>query len=197
MTAPPPSPSSPLEPEKSRAARAGLLHARNSHRAHRSFKQSSKKWQALSQSGAEASCVQSRVPIQCLPSGGYSTGEASCGSMNLSRAVSIRLCTVWLAYRRSPGRPKSQGFFRSSGEIVMAGKPSPPSIYHLRPIIQPTCPTRSPGALGVCRGFGGLSPCVEGYPTVGSYYNFAVYSVSWSSLCVANSRAKKRAPRGD
>jgi hypothetical protein len=27
----------------------------------------------------------------------------------------------------------------------MAGKPSPPPIYHLRPIIQPICPMRSPG----------------------------------------------------
>ena len=32
---------------------------------------------------------------------------------------------------------------------MTAGKPSPPPIYHLRPIIQPTCrQLRSPGVLG-------------------------------------------------
>ena len=42
-----------------------------------------------------------------------------------------------------------KGFFRifPKKRVEMAGKPSPPPIYHLRPSIQPICPTRSPGAL--------------------------------------------------
>jgi len=38
--------------------------------------------------------------------------------MNLSRVVSIRLCTVWLAYRRSPGRwmPGLLPLFQESGD---------------------------------------------------------------------------------
>jgi hypothetical protein len=35
--------------------------------------------------------------------------------------------------------------FKKEAILVVAAKPSPPPIYHLRPIIQPTCPMRSPG----------------------------------------------------
>jgi len=47
--------------------------------------------------------------IQCFPSGGCSTGEASCGSMNLSRAATRNI--RGFAYRRSPDGG-CQGFFR-------------------------------------------------------------------------------------
>jgi hypothetical protein len=39
---------------------------------------------------------------------------------------------------------------------------------HSRPIIQPTCPTRSPGALGVCRGFRACSLDRHGWGWAGS-----------------------------
>ena len=73
--------------------------------------------------------------------------------MKPSRVVSIRLCTVWLAYRRSPDGG-CQGFFRSSGShMVVAAKPPPPPNYHLARINQPPKRAiRSPGVFGD-RGF--------------------------------------------